>query len=45
MRLFPRTLGGQLVALLAIALVVSLVVACAIFLFVRTRGGDYPGPR
>ena len=28
-----------------IALVVSLVVACAIFLFVRTRGGDYPGPR
>ena len=28
----------------AIAFVVSLVAAAAIFLFVRTRGGDYPGP-
>ena len=25
--------------------IVSLVVACGIFLLVRTRGGDYPGPR
>jgi cbb3-type cytochrome oxidase subunit 1 len=25
--------------------VVSLVVAAAIFLLVRIRGGDYPGPR
>ncbi|MGH3132271.1 MAG: hypothetical protein ACRDNY_00755 [Gaiellaceae bacterium] len=25
--------------------VVSLLVAGAIFLIVRTRGGDYPGPR
>jgi hypothetical protein len=24
---------------------ISLVLACAIFLLVRTRGGDYPGPR
>ena len=28
-----------------IALVVSLVVSALIFLFVRVRGGDYPGPR
>jgi len=27
------------------AFVVSLVAAAAIFLFVRKRGGDYPGPR
>jgi hypothetical protein len=27
------------------SLVVSLVAAGGIFLFVRTRGGDYPGPR
>jgi hypothetical protein len=27
------------------AFVVSLVAAAGIFLFVRTRGGDYPGPR
>jgi Flp pilus assembly protein TadB len=25
--------------------IVSLVLACGIFLLVRTRGGDYPGPR
>jgi hypothetical protein len=25
--------------------IVSLVVACGVFLLVRTRGGDYPGPR
>jgi len=24
---------------------VSILVACAIFLLVRLRGGDYPGPR
>ena len=28
-----------------IALVVTLVVSALIFLFVRLRGGDYPGPR
>ena len=28
-----------------IALVLSLVAACAIFLFVRTRGGDAPAAR
>jgi hypothetical protein len=28
-----------------IALVLSLVAACGIFLFVRTRGGDGPRPR
>jgi hypothetical protein len=28
-----------------VALVVSLVAAGAIYLFVRARGGDYPGPR
>ena len=28
-----------------LAFIVSLVAAGAIFLFVRTRGGDYPGPR
>ena len=28
-----------------LAFVVALVAAGAIFLFVRTRGGDYPGPR
>ena len=27
------------------SLIVSLVVSCGIFLLVRTRGGDYPGPR
>jgi hypothetical protein len=27
------------------SLVVSLLLAGAIFLLVRTRGGDYPGPR
>ena len=27
------------------AFVVSLVTAAGIFLFVRTRGGDHPGPR
>jgi hypothetical protein len=27
------------------SLVVSLVVAGGVFLLVRTRGGDYPGPR
>jgi hypothetical protein len=25
--------------------IVSLVVAAGVFLLVRTRGGDYPGPR
>jgi hypothetical protein len=25
--------------------IVSLVLACAVFLLVRTRGGDYPGGR
>ena len=29
----------------AIAFIVSLVFACGIFLVVRTRGGDHPGPR
>jgi len=29
----------------AIAFVVSLLLACGIFLLVRTRGGDYPGRR
>jgi len=29
----------------AIAFIVSLVLACGIFLLVRTRGGDYPGRR
>ena len=28
-----------------LAFVVALVAAGAIFLFVRTRGGDHPGPR
>ncbi|HSF61623.1 MAG TPA: hypothetical protein VLA69_08000 [Gaiellaceae bacterium] len=28
-----------------VAFVVSLVTAAGIFLFVRTRGGDRPGPR
>ena len=28
-----------------VAFVVSLVTAAGIFLFVRTRGGDWPGPR
>ena len=27
------------------SLIVSLLLAAAIFLLVRTRGGDYPGPR
>ena len=27
------------------SLLVSLLLACAIFLLVRVRGGDYPGPR
>jgi hypothetical protein len=27
------------------SLIVSLVIASGIFLLVRTRGGDYPGPR
>ena len=27
------------------AFVVSLVAAAGVFLFVRARGGDYPGPR
>jgi hypothetical protein len=24
---------------------ISILLACAVFLLVRTRGGDYPGPR
>jgi hypothetical protein len=27
------------------SLLISFLVACGIFLLVRTRGGDYPGPR
>ena len=27
------------------SLLVSILVACAVFLLVRLRGGDYPGPR
>ena len=26
-------------------LLISILVACAVFLLVRKRGGDYPGPR
>jgi hypothetical protein len=29
----------------ALAFIVPLLLSCGIFLFVRTRGGDYPGPR
>ena len=28
-----------------ISFLVSILAACAIFLLVRLRGGDYPGPR
>ncbi len=39
-------LGSILLGINAgIALVVTLVVSALIFLFVRLRGGDYPGPR
>jgi hypothetical protein len=29
----------------AMSFLISILVACGIFLLVRTRGGDYPGPR
>jgi hypothetical protein len=29
----------------ATSFILSLLISCGVFLLVRTRGGDYPGPR